>query len=170
MELVVDNDQYQERVPFSRKQYYSRFCLIGYDSMHTVKRLPTFGRNKVHPPPKHTHTPPHTHTPSPYAFRQVSWKIKDQIKLLNLKKTSNYNIIFSSCQLTVHGFMFGDSQDPPGSFLLCSSGCLYKQHTSHYSISRYFARNLIITYGERHRLWNSRQVKRLTYRWLLYFC
>jgi len=27
------------------------FCLIGYDSMHIVKRLPTFGRNNVLPPP-----------------------------------------------------------------------------------------------------------------------
>ena len=53
MALVVDNDQYQERVPFSRKQYYSIFfCLTGYDSAHTAKSLPTFGRNKVPPPPK----------------------------------------------------------------------------------------------------------------------
>jgi len=115
-------------------------------------------------------SPPHRH--SPYAFRQVSCKIEDQIKLLNLKKTSNYKITCSSCQFTIHDFMFGVSRcsiHPAPSY--CAALAVFTSSTlltTAYPVIS--SDSLIITYGERHLLWSSRQVKRLTYRWLLYFC
>jgi hypothetical protein len=155
VEIVVDNDQYH----FRESNIIHVFVLL-------VMTLCSPWRS--YQGLKEQSAPP----PSPYAFRQVSWKIEDQIKLLNIKKTSNYNIICSSCQFTFHGDMFRDSHysiHPAPSY--CAALAVFTSSTlltTAYTVIS--SESLTIIYGERHSLWSSRQVKSLTYRWLLYFC